>query len=444
MEVFKKRTLLITVVLLIIFAGNSFASDGNGVDTGITAWMLTSTALVLLMVPGLAMFYGGLVRTKNVLGTMMHSFAAMGIMTVLWIIFGYGMCFGPNVLGGWLGWSKSLLFLKGIDTEVNHGVPDYVFSMFQGKFAIITPALIAGAFAERVTFKGYVVFIALWGILVYNPICHWVWAKSGFLYNMGAKGAIDFAGGTVVHISAGVSGLVAAIYLGARRGYPATSMPPSNLVLTMIGAGLLWVGWFGFNAGSSINSGLDTAQALTATQAAAAAGAITWMIIESVHQGKSTALGFASGVLAGLVAVTPAAGVVQPYGALALGAIASSFCYIAILLKNRLGYDDSLDAFGVHGIGGITGAIMLSFFIRKSWMNEAASLTEGGTWTVTQQLGVQVVAVLISIAYAAVCTLLILLLVDKVIGFKSPAKSEMQGLDASYHGEHGYGMLNAS
>jgi Amt family ammonium transporter len=444
MEVFKKRTLLITAVLLLFFAGNVVASDGNGVDTGITAWMLTSTALVLLMVPGLAMFYGGLVRTKNVLGTMMHSFSAMGIMTVLWITFGYGMCFGPNVLGGWFGWSKDLLFLRGIDTEVNNGVPDYVFSMFQGKFAIITPALIAGAFAERVTFKGYVVFIALWGILVYNPICHWVWAKDGFLFNMGANGAIDFAGGTVVHISSGVSALVAALYLGSRRGYPAASMPPSNLVLTMIGAGLLWVGWFGFNAGSSVNSGLDTAQALTATQAAAAAGAITWMLIDSIHHGKATALGFASGILAGLVAVTPAAGVVQPYGALALGAIASTLCYTAILLKNKIGYDDSLDVFGVHGIGGMTGAIMLSFFIRKSWMNEAASLAEGGTWTVAQQLGVQVVAVLISVCYAAVVTLLIILLVDKVIGFKSLKTSEMRGLDASYHGEHGYGMLNAS
>jgi Amt family ammonium transporter len=444
MEVFKKRTLLITAVLLLFFSLNSVASDGNGVDTGITAWMLTSTALVLLMIPGLAMFYGGLVRTKNVLGTMMHSFSAMGIMTVLWIFIGYGMCFGPNVLGGWFGWSKDLMFLKGIDTEVNNGVPDYVFSMFQGKFAIITPALIAGAFAERVTFKGYAVFIALWGILVYNPICHWVWAKDGFLFNMGANGAIDFAGGTVVHISAGVSGLVAVLYLGARRGYPATTMPPNNLVLTMIGAGLLWVGWFGFNAGSSVNSGLDTAQALTATQAAAAAGAMTWMIIESIHHGKATALGFASGILAGLVAVTPAAGVVQPYGALALGAIASILCYTAILLKNKIGYDDSLDAFGVHGIGGITGAIMLSFFIRKSWMSDAASVAEGGTWTVAQQLGVQVVAVLISIAYAAVLTLLILILVDKVIGLKSEAKSEMKGLDASYHGEYGYGMLNAS
>ncbi len=444
MELLKKRTLFFVVILLLFFAVNSYASDGNGVDTGITAWMLTSTALVLLMIPGLAMFYGGLVRTKNVLGTIMHSFAAMGIMTVLWISFGYSMCFGPNALGGWIGWDKGLLFLSGIDTEVNNGVPDYVFSMFQGKFAIITPALIAGAFAERVTFKGYAVFIALWGIFVYNPLCHWVWAEDGFLFNMGANGAIDFAGGTVVHISAGISGLVAALYLGARRGYPKTNMPPSNLVITMLGAGLLWVGWFGFNAGSSVNSGLDTAQALTATQAAAAAGALTWMIIEGVHQGKATALGFASGILAGLVAVTPAAGVVQPYGALALGAIAAILCYIAILIKNKLGYDDSLDAFGIHGVGGIVGAIMLSFFIRKSWMNEAASLAEGGTWTVFQQLGVQISAVLISIAYAAVVTLIIVILVDKIIGLRSPAKIEMQGLDASYHGEHGYGMLNAS
>ena len=444
MELFKKRTLFFAVILLLFVAVNSYASDGNGVDTGITAWMLTSTALVLLMIPGLAMFYGGLVRTKNVLGTIMHSFAAMGIMTVLWISFGYSMCFGPNALGGWIGWDKGLLFLSGIDTEVNNGVPDYVFSMFQGKFAIITPALIAGAFAERVTFKGYAVFIALWGIFVYNPLCHWVWAEDGFLFNMGANGAIDFAGGTVVHISAGISGLVAALYLGARRGYPKTNMPPSNLVITMLGAGLLWVGWFGFNAGSSVNSGLDTAQALTATQAAAAAGALTWMIIEGVHQGKATALGFASGILAGLVAVTPAAGVVQPYGALALGAIAAILCYIAILIKNKSGYDDSLDAFGIHGVGGIVGAIMLSFFIRKSWMNEAASLAEGGTWTVFQQLGVQISAVLISIAYAAVVTLIIVILVDKIIGLRSPAKIEMQGLDASYHGEHGYGMLNAS
>ena len=445
MKNLKKRTLMFVTLLLFLSITNLFASEGSEVDTGITAWMLTSTALVLLMVPGLAMFYGGLVRTKNVLGTMMHSFSAMGIMAVLWVIIGYSMSFGPNVLGGWFGWSNDYFFLKGIDEKIMDAkVPEYVFSMFQGKFAIITPALIAGAFAERVTFKGYAIFIALWGILVYNPLCHWVWASDGFLYNMGANGAIDFAGGTVVHISSGISGLVAAIYLGSRRGYPKTVMPPSNMVMVMMGAGLLWVGWFGFNAGSSVDSGLDTAQALTATQTAAAAGAITWIIIEGIHQGKATALGFASGILAGLVAVTPAAGVVQPVGALALGAIAALICYMAISLKNKLGYDDSLDAFGVHGVGGTVGAIMLSFFIRKSWMREAASLTDSGTWTVFQQLGVQVTAVLIAIFYAAIVTLVIVFIVDKVIGLRSKENDEMQGLDASYHGEKGYGLLNLS
>jgi len=418
------------------------ASDGNGIDSGATAWMLTSTALVLLMIPGLAMFYGGLVRSKNVMGTIMHSFAAMGIMSVLWVMVSYSMCFGPNTLGGWFGWSSDYLFLRGIDESVMEGgVPEYVFSMFQGKFAIITPALIAGAFAERVSFKAYVIFIALWGLLVYNPLCHWVWAEDGFLFNLGANGAIDFAGGTVVHISAGVSGLVAALYLGARRGYPYQVIRPNNLVIVMLGAGLLWVGWFGFNAGSSISSGLSTAQALTATQAAAAAGALTWMVIEGVHQGKATALGFASGILAGLVAVTPAAGVVQPYGAIILGILASLVCYYAIQLKNKLGYDDSLDAFGIHGIGGIVGAIFLTFFIRPSWMAEAAEAA-GGSWTIWQQLGVQVLAVVIAIVYAAVLTLVLVYIVDKLFKFRSSEKEEMQGLDRSYHGERGYGMLN--
>ena len=424
----KIRALFLMVALLAI-AGTVSAADGD-VDTGITSWMLTSTALVLLMIPGLAMFYGGLVRTKNVLGTMMHSFAAMGVMAVLWVIVGYAMAFGPNVLGGWFGWNKDYVFLNGIDdTIMDAGVPEYVFSMFQGKFAIITPALIAGAFAERVSFKGYVVFIALWGLLVYNPLCHWVWAEGGFLYEMGA---IDFAGGTVVHISAGISGLVAAIYLGARRGHPKTAMPPSNLVMTMMGAGLLWVGWFGFNAGSSVNSGLDTAQALTATQAAAAAAALMWMLIEGIHQGKATALGFASGILAGLVAVTPAAGVVQPAGAIALGAIAAILCYTALLLKNKLKYDDSLDAFGIHGIGGIVGAIFLVFFMRGNHTGAE----------IISQLGVQALAVVIAIVYAAVVTLLLVFVVNKLIGFRSSDKDEMQGMDSSYHGEHGYGMIN--
>jgi Amt family ammonium transporter len=321
------------------------------------------------------------------------------------------------------------------------GVPEYVFSMFQGKFAIITPALIAGAFAERVSFKAYTIFIALWSLLVYNPLCHWVWAPDGFLFNIGAKGAIDFAGGTVVHISAGVSGLVAVLYLGARRGYPYQVIRPNNLVITMLGAGLLWVGWFGFNAGSSISSGLSTAQALTATQVAAASGALAWTIIEGYHQGKATALGFASGILAGLVAVTPAAGVVQPYGAMILGVAASIICYMAIQAKNRLGYDDSLDAFGIHGIGGITGAIMLTFFIRKSWMSEAVAASASG-WTLWKQLGVQVAAVAIAIAYTAVMTYVIILVVDKIFKFKSTEADEMAGLDRSYHGERAYGMLN--
>jgi Amt family ammonium transporter len=437
-----KRRLLLVSIFMLSATSLVFGDDGVEIDSGATAWMLTSTALVLLMIPGLAMFYGGLVRTKNVLGTMMHSFTAMGIMSVLWVICGYSMCFGGNVLGGWFGWNSDYVMLSGIDTTImSGGVPEYVFTMFQGKFAIITPALIAGAFAERITFKGYCVFIALWGLLVYNPLCHWVWAEDGFLFNLGSNGAIDFAGGTVVHISAGVSGLVAAIYLGARRGYPSDDMSPSNLVMTMIGAGLLWVGWFGFNAGSSISSGLVTAQALAVTQVAAAAGALGWILIEGIHQGKATALGFVSGILAGLVAITPAAGVVQPLGALVLGAAASFICYYAIILKNKLGYDDSLDAFGIHGMGGIVGAILLVFFIRNSWMDEAAAAA-GGSWSVMDQLGVQVVAVLIAIVYAAVVTLILLWILNKAMGLRPTAQSEMKGLDNAYHGERGYGMLN--
>lgn len=438
-----KRFLLIFTLLLISGVG-LFAADNTPVDTGATAWMLTSTALVLLMIPGLAMFYGGLVRSKNVLGTIMHSFVAMGIISVLWVILGYSMSFGKNVLGGWFGWNPDYFFLKGIDTNIlDAGIPEYVFTMFQGKFAIITPALIAGAFAERVNFKAYCFFIAIWSILVYNPLCHWVWASDGFLFHLGAKGAIDFAGGTVVHISAGVSGLVAALFLGARRGYPYQVIRPNNLVITMLGAGLLWVGWFGFNAGSSVSSGLSTAQALTATQVAAASGALAWIIIESVHQGKATALGFASGILAGLVAVTPAAGVVQPYGAMILGLVASFICYSAIQVKNKLGYDDSLDAFGIHGVGGIVGALLLTFFIRPSWMRDAASVA-GGKWTVWNQLGVQGLAVTIAIVYAAVMTFVIIYVLNKFIRFKSSEDDEMAGLDRSYHGERGYGMLNPS
>ncbi len=398
------------------------------VDTGTTAWMLISTALVLLMIPGLALFYGGLVRTKNVLGTMMHSFAAMALIGVIWMILGYAMTFGQSY--GWCGWDWNMFFLHGIDDKIMEGdypIPELVFAMFQGKFAIITPALIAGAFAERVRFLGYCIFIALWSILVYNPLAHWLWG-GGFLTGK----AIDLAGGTVIHISAGVAGLVAAIYLGSRRGYPQTAMNPNSLVLTLLGAGLLWVGWFGFNAGSTVMSSLATGQALTMTQIAAASGALTWMVIEGIMYRKATSLGFCSGMLAGLVAVTPAAGVVVPYGAFALGIISSIICFLAIMAKDKLGYDDSLDVFGIHGMAGIVGAVCLMFFLREG----ATEFSWG------EQFGYQIHGVLLSMIYSGVVTFLLVVLVDKTVGFRIEEPEEKAGMDHSLHGEHGFGFLN--
>lgn len=440
----KRNLFLIFTGIFLSWCAPLFAADPVAVDSGVTAWMLTSTALVLLMVPGLAMFYGGLVRTKNVLGTMMHSFAAMGIIGVLWSVCGYALSFGPNIFGGWIGWNSSLFLFNGIDdTIMSTGIPEYVFAMFQGKFAIITPALIAGAFAERVSFRGYCIFITLWSLLVYSPVCHWVWASDGFLFNLGAKGAIDFAGGTVVHITAGVSALVTAIFLGPRKGYPKTSMHPNNLVMTLMGAGLLWVGWFGFNAGSSIASNLDTARALTVTQVAAASGALAWILIEAIKHRKVTSLGMVSGILAGLVAITPAAGVVKTTGAIALGFLASFICFFAIQLKNKFNYDDSLDVFGIHGIAGIAGAILLTFFVRSSWMADASAKI-GKTWTVWNQLQVQLTAVGITIVYSAVVTFILIIIIEKLFGFRLNEKPEMAGMDTSLHGEHGYGLLNVN
>lgn len=431
------------LMLALLSHQTAFAAEA-GVDTGTTAWMLTSTALVLLMIPGLALFYGGLVRTKNVLGTMMHSFSAMAIIGVLWVVCGYAMSFGPNVLGGWIGWNPDYLFLNGIDESIMEGgIPEYVFAMFQGKFAIITPALIAGAIAERVRFRGYCIFIALWSLLVYMPLCHWVWAEDGFLFNLGANGAIDFAGGTVVHISAGVSAMVLVFFLGARRGYPKVAMHPNNLVMTLTGAGLLWVGWFGFNAGSSVSSGLATAQALTVTQVAGASGALMWMLIEGFRHGKATSLGIVSGILAGLVAITPAAGVVKPMGAIVLGGLASIVCYFAIAMKNKLGYDDTLDVFGIHGMAGIAGALLLCFFIRDSWMLEA-SVAAGGSWTTMQQFWVQLQAILYTAVYCIIITWILAALTEKLFGFRLDKDSEMIGMDRSLHAEHGYGLLNLS
>jgi Amt family ammonium transporter len=340
---------------------------------------------------------------------------------------GYSLAFteGSSIIGG-LG----RVFLRGLTLDGAHElaktIPETVFLCFQLTFAIITPALIAGAFAERVRFRGYCVFIALWSLLVYAPLCHIIWG-SGFLSGK----AIDFAGGTVIHISAGVAGLVAAFYLGARHGYPKTAMHPNNLVMTMVGAGLLWVGWFGFNAGSSVASGLKTAQALTMTQVAAAMGALTWMVLEGIRHRKVTSLGVVSGILAGLVAVTPAAGDVLPWGALVLGALASLCAYGAIMIKNKLGYDDTLDVFGIHGVAGIVGAIALTFMLRP-----------GRVASVSEQLGHQVVCVILACVVSAVVTLILLVLVDKTVGLKLGVGKEQEGMDHSLHGEHGYGLLN--
>jgi Amt family ammonium transporter len=443
------RRMLMTarIVWIALMAGLWFpqavwAAENSPVDTGTTAWMLTSTALVLLMVPGLAMFYGGLVRTKNVLGTMMHSFVAMAVIGVLWAVCGYSLAFGKSILGGFVGWNNDYFFLNGIDDTITNGVPEYVLAMFQGKFAIITPALISGALAERVYFRGYILFIVLWFLLIYCPLCHWVWASDGWLYNAGAAGIIDLAGGTVIHVSAGFSALIVALMLGPRQGYPKTTMNPNNLVMTLMGAGLLWVGWFGFNAGSTVHSGLDTARALTMTQISAASGALTWIIIEAIVFRKATSLGFVSGILAGLVAITPAAGVVKPYGALILGAMSSIACYYALVAKSKIGYDDSLDCFGIHGIGSGLGVIMLSFFIRDSWMLSAAASAKGA-WTYWNQLTIQLLGIGVTIALATIGTAIIVLIVEKTLGFRIDEQKEIAGLDQSLHGEHGYGLVSS-
>ena len=431
------KKLIVWILFIFLSSGPAIAGGTQTIDTGSTSWMLISTALVLLMMPGLAMFYGGLVKSKNVLGTMMHTFVSMAVIGVLWTICGYSLTFGSNIFNGIIGWNSDFIFLKGIDEVITDGIPEYIIAMFQGKFAIITPALISGAIAERVYFKGYILFIVLWFLLVYCPLCHWVWAPEGWLFNFGASGVIDLAGGLVIHVSAGISALVAAIYLGPRLGYPKHPAAPNNLVMTLMGAGLLWVGWFGFNAGSTLQSGLDTARALTMTQISAASGALTWLTIEALYFKKASALGFASGILAGLVVITPAAGVVQPIGALTLGALSSIACYYALQLKTKLGYDDSLDCFGIHGVGSGLGVILLSFFIRDSWMT-AASVSAGHPWTVWNQLVVQLTGIGATIVLASIMTLFICITVEKTIGFRLDPERELMGMDKVLHGERGY------
>jgi ammonium transporter, Amt family len=412
------------------------------------AWMLISAALVLLMTgPGLALFYGGLVRKKNVLGTMMQSFAMMGIVTVVWAIFGYSLAFGPGTsfIGGF-----HHLFLSGVglapDPAYSATIPVETFMVYQLMFAIITPALITGAFAERMKFSAMLLFLVLWSICVYDPMAHMVWGKGGLLNASlgGAFPTLDFAGGTVVHISSGVSALVCALYLGKRLGYPKEPMPPHSVVLSFIGACLLWVGWFGFNAGSALGSGSLATSAFVATHFGAAAAAIAWSLAEWVAKGKPSALGAISGCVAGLVAITPAAGFVSPMSALIIGFVAGAFCYwMVTAVKSRFGYDDSLDAFGVHGAGGTIGALLTGVFA-SSVINPIFRSTDGNVLPSgliegnAHQMLNQAVGVGIAWALAIVGTLILLFVVDKVIGLRVSSEHEVQGLDLSQHGEEGY------
>jgi Amt family ammonium transporter len=405
-------------------------------DTGDTAWLLVSCALVLLMTPALALFYGGMVRRKNVLSTIMHSMVAIPIMSILWALVGYSLAFGTSQ-GGFIG-NLEFAGLKGTVGQLSGTVPTLVFAAFQMMFAVITPALISGAFAERMKFGAYVAFIVLWSLLVYVPVAHWVWNPGGWLFKMSA---LDFAGGTVVHATAGISALVCAVVIGARDGYPTKKALPHNLTMTMTGAGILWFGWFGFNAGSALTSGQLAGVAFMATHLGAAGGAIGWVAAEAMHRGKATALGCASGLVAGLVAITPAAGFVTPWASIVIGLLAGVVCYGGVLLKEKFHYDDSLDAFGVHGIGGIFGAVITGVFATKA-VNEAGQ--DGLLYGNPGQLKVQVIAVAASALYAAVLTYVILKLIDATLGLRVDRNDEIEGLDSTIHGEEGYAMASTA
>ncbi|MDP6550703.1 MAG: ammonium transporter [Arenicellales bacterium] len=408
------------------------AADEGGLSAGDTAWMLTATALVLFMtIPGLALFYAGMVRAKNVLSVLMQCFAITGLATIIWIIVGYSLAFTGD--GAYWG-SLEKAFLKGVTVDALSGtIPETVFMTFQMTFAIITPALIVGAFAERMKFSAMLWFMGIWLIFVYAPICHWVWG-GGWL---GEMGVLDFAGGTVVHINAGIAGLVACIVLGKRNGYTKTPMLPNNLGYTIVGAAMLWVGWFGFNAGSELAADGTAGMAMAVTQIATAAAALGWMFSEWLSHGKPSVLGIASGAVAGLVAITPACGSVGPMGALAIGIAAGVLCYLAATkLKNALGYDDSLDVFGVHAIGGIVGALLTGVFVAGSL--GGVGLAEGVS--IGQQVGKQAIGVVATIIYTGVASFIILKVIDMVIGLRVSSDEESEGLDIALHDERGYNL----
>lgn len=426
------RTASVALCALALVPQWALAQEAPKLSAGDTAWMLTATALVLLMtIPGLSLFYAGMVRAKNVLATMMQCFAITCLVTVLWAVAGYSIAFGGE--GAlWGGLSKA--FLRGMPADALWGtIPESVFMTFQMTFAIITPALIVGAFAERMKFSALLWFMALWLLLVYAPIAHWVWGGGGWL---GAKGILDFAGGTVVHINAGIAGLVAALVLGRRKGYPRTLMPPHNLTLTLMGAAMLWVGWFGFNAGSELAADGVAGMAMAVTQIATAAAALAWMFSEWMTHGKPSALGIASGAVAGLVAITPASGTAGPMGALVIGIAAGVGAFIAsVKIKRALGYDDSLDVFGVHAVGGIIGALLTGVFCAP-WLGGAGF--GGEIQNIGAQLSVQILGILATLIYTAIMSFIVLKVLDVIMGLRVSDEQETEGLDLALHDEKGY------
>lgn len=421
--------------LLAFLALMPFTVFAEGIDGANTSWILTSTALVLFMtLPGLALFYGGLVRSKNILSVLMQCFAIAGIASIVWLIIGYSLAFSGE--GAYLGDFSKLLFAGVSEGSLSGDIPESLFALFQMTFAVITPALIIGGFAERMKFSAVLLFSTIWLIVVYSPITHWVWG-GGWL---GQMGLLDFAGGTVVHITAGVAALVAAIVLGPRKGFPQKPMPPHNMTMTMTGAGMLWVGWFGFNGGSALAANGDAAMAMLVTHISAATAAITWMFYEWVKFGKPTALGMATGIIAGLGTITPASGFVGPAGALVIGFLAGAICFNAVIfVKQKLKIDDSLDVFPVHGVGGILGTLLAGIFAASSLgIFSGQGLAEG--MTISSQLGVQFVGVVSTIIYTAVATFIILKIVEPITGLRVIGDEEQQGIDISSHEEKGYDL----
>ena len=416
-----------------LFVGPAMADD-TVLNSGDTAWMLTATALVLFMtIPGLALFYAGMVRAKNVLSVLMQCFAITALMTVLWFFYGYSIAFGGEG-AFWGGFDK--LFLRGVTVDAVSGtIPESVFLTFQMTFAIITPALIVGAFAERMKFSAMLWFMGLWLTLVYAPITHWVWGDGGWLGN---RGILDFAGGTVVHINAGIAGLVAALVLGKRKGYPTTPMPPHNLGYTLVGAAMLWVGWFGFNAGSELAADGTAGMAMLVTQIATAAAALGWMFSEWLGHGKPSVLGIASGAIGGLVAITPASGFVGPMGALVIGIVAGVGCFFAATaLKRKIGYDDSLDVFGVHGVGGIIGALLTGVFAAEALGGAGFG---DGISGICGQLLTQATGIVATIVYTGIVSFILLKILDSVMGLRVDEDEEAEGLDVALHDERGYNL----